>query len=99
MVTSGSQQTRTDASSMNIATLMKIISPESQSAPSSTGKNLSFDPFDFDTLLAKKLCDSSFVGKHLELIHPHFNMYGFWSYLFFVHYKVVCWLVWCVFWC
>ena len=34
--------------SMDIAALMKIISPESQSASSSTGKNLSFDPFDFD---------------------------------------------------
>ena len=45
---SGSQQPRTAASSMDIAALMKIISPESQSAPSSTGKSLSFDPFDFD---------------------------------------------------
>ena len=34
------------------------------------------------TLLAKKLCDSSFLGKYLDLIHPHFNMYGFRSYLF-----------------
>ena len=34
------------------------------------------------TLLAKKLCDSSFLGKHLGLIHSHFNMYGFRSYLF-----------------
>ena len=51
------------------------------------------------TLLAKKLCDSRFLGKTLDLIHPHFNMYGFRSYLFFVHYKVVCSLVWCVFWC
>ena len=32
------------------------------------------------TLLAKKLCDSSFLGK--RLIHSHFNMYGFRSYLF-----------------
>ena len=33
------------------------------------------------TLLAKKLCDSSFLGKHLDSIHSHFNMYGFSSYL------------------
>ena len=36
----------------------------------------------YDTLLAKKLCDSSFLGKYFDLIHPHFNMYGFRSYLF-----------------
>ena len=37
------------------------------------------------TLLAKKLCDSRFLGKNLDLIHSHFNMYmyGFRSYLFF----------------
>ena len=35
------------------------------------------------TLLAKKLCDSSFLGKNLDLIHPHFNMYWFRSYHFF----------------
>ena len=34
------------------------------------------------TLLAKKLWDRSFVGKNLDLIHSHFNMYGFRSYLF-----------------
>ena len=34
------------------------------------------------TLLAKKLCDSRFLGKNLDLIHSHFNMYGFRSYLF-----------------
>ena len=36
----------------------------------------------YHTLLAKRLCDSSFLGKHLDLIHSHFNMYGFRSYLF-----------------
>ena len=51
------------------------------------------------TLLAKKLCDRSFLGKNLDLINSHFNMYGFRYYLFFGHYKVVCWLVLCVFWC
>ena len=40
---------------------------------------------------------AAFLGKHLYLIHSHFNMYGF--RYFFVHYKVVCWLVLCVFWC
>ena len=34
------------------------------------------------TLLAIKLCDSSFLGKKNDLIHSHFNMYGFCSYLF-----------------
>ena len=45
------------------------------------------------TLLAKKLCDSSFLGKHLDLIHSHFNMYGFRSYLFLY---IIKWYVgWC----
>ena len=42
----------------------------------------SFDLCCTCTLLAKKLCDSIFLGKKLDLIHPHFNMYGFGSYLF-----------------
>ena len=36
----------------------------------------------YDTLLAKKLCDSRFLGKNLDLIHSHLNMYGSRSYLF-----------------
>ena len=35
-----------------------------------------------NTLLAKKLCDSSFVGKHLDLINSQFKMHGFRFYLF-----------------
>ena len=35
-----------------------------------------------NALLAKMLCDSSFLGEHFDLIHSHFNMYGFRSYLF-----------------
>ena len=48
------------------------------------------------TLLAKKLCDSSFYAFLVYLIHSHFNMYGFRSYLFlyiimwFVGYCCVC---------
>ena len=34
------------------------------------------------TLLAIKLCDSRFLGNFFDLIHSHFNMYGFWCYLF-----------------
>ena len=54
---------------------------------------ISFINASLQTLLAKKLCDSSFLGKDLDLIHPHFNMYGFRSYLF------VCIIKWYVDWC
>ena len=45
------------------------------------------------TLLAKKLCDSSFLGNNLDLINSHFNMYGSWAYLLLY---IIKWYVgWC----
>ena len=46
-----------------------------------------------NTLLAKKLCDSNFLSKNLDLIYSHFNMYGFRSYLLLY---IIKWYVgWC----
>ena len=44
----------------------------------------------YNTLLAKKLCDSSFLGKNLDLIHSHFKTD---SYIFYIlaGYPMVCW--------
>ena len=34
------------------------------------------------TLLAKKLCDSSFLGQNLDLIHSHFKTDRVMSFIF-----------------
>ena len=35
-----------------------------------------------NTLLAKKLCDSSFLGQNLDLIHSHFKTNRVMSFIF-----------------
>ena len=51
------------------------------------------------TLLAKKLCDSSFLVKNLDLIILISSCMGLGLIIFlYIITKVVCCLVWCVFW-
>ena len=38
--------------------------------------------YTYYTLLAKKLCDSSFLGHHLDLIHYHFTTDRVMSFIF-----------------
>ena len=44
-----------------------------------------------DTLLAKKLCDSSFLGKISDLIHSHFKTDREYVFYILAGYQMVCW--------